>query len=78
MWWSASFGQNFSGFVKLKWGWPIKKKVSYEKLEKMLYSILKYNAEINEYCEKLQTHYGELSSIDPFPCTFSTTGDNLP
>ena len=31
----------------------IKKKVSYEELEIMLYSTLKYNVEINEYCEKL-------------------------
>jgi hypothetical protein len=37
-----------------------KKKVSYEELEKMLYSTFKYNAEINEYCERLQTCYGEL------------------
>jgi hypothetical protein len=37
-----------------------KKKVSYEELEKMLYSTFKYNAEINEYCERLQTRYGEL------------------
>ena len=34
--------------------------MSYEKLEKMLYSTLKYNAEINEYCERLQTRYDEL------------------
>ncbi|PKB97341.1 hypothetical protein RhiirA5_433328 [Rhizophagus irregularis] len=33
--------------------------VSYEELEKILYSTLKYNAEINEYCERLQTHYNE-------------------
>ena len=32
---------------------PLKKKVSYEKLEKMLYSTLKYNSEINEFCESL-------------------------
>src|ERR1044072_1957465 len=37
-----------------------KKKVSYEELEKMLYSTFKYNAEINEYCERLQTRYCEL------------------
>ena len=30
-----------------------KKKVSYEELEKMLYSTLKYNSEINEFCESL-------------------------
>src|ERR1044072_4054489 len=32
---------------------PLKKKVSYEELEKMLYSTFKYNAEINEFCESL-------------------------
>ena len=32
---------------------PFKKKVSYEELEKMLYSTLKYNSEINEFCESL-------------------------
>ena len=32
---------------------PLKKKVSYEELEKMLYSTLKYNSEINEFCESL-------------------------
>ncbi|GES80532.1 hypothetical protein GLOIN_2v1886689 [Rhizophagus clarus] len=37
-----------------------KKKVSYEELEKMLYSTFKYNAEINEYFERLQTRYCEL------------------
>ena len=26
----------------------------------MLYSTLKYNAEINEYCERLQARYDEL------------------
>ena len=30
-----------------------KKKVSYEELEKMLYSTFKYNSEINEFCESL-------------------------
>ncbi len=39
---------------------PFKKKVSYEKLEKMLYNTLKYNSEINEYCKRLQTRYDEL------------------
>ncbi|GBB91230.1 hypothetical protein RclHR1_01840027 [Rhizophagus clarus] len=38
----------------------LKKKVSYRELEKMLYTTLKYNAEINEYCERLQTCYDEL------------------
>ncbi|GBC48979.2 hypothetical protein GLOIN_2v1886689 [Rhizophagus irregularis DAOM 181602=DAOM 197198] len=42
-----------------------KKKVSYEELEKMLYSTFKYNAEINEYCERLQTRYGELLAPRP-------------
>ncbi len=31
----------------------LKKKVSYEELEKMLYNTLKYNSEINEFCESL-------------------------
>ena len=34
--------------------------MSYEKLEKMLFSILKYNIEINEYCKRLQTYYDKL------------------
>ena len=34
--------------------------MSYEKLEKILYNTLKYNAEINEYSERLQTRYDEL------------------
>ena len=31
----------------------ILKKVSYKELEKMLYSTLKYNSKINEFCESL-------------------------
>ena len=34
--------------------------MSYEELEKLLYDTLKYNAEINEYCERLQARYDEL------------------
>jgi len=42
--------------------------MSYKELEKMLYSTLKYNAEINEYCERLQIRYDELPSIDLMIC----------
>uniref|UniRef100_U9SHY1 Uncharacterized protein n=2 Tax=Rhizophagus irregularis TaxID=588596 RepID=U9SHY1_RHIID len=45
-----------------------KKKVSYEELEKMLYSTFKYNAEINEYCERLQTRYSELLAPSSKDC----------
>ena len=34
--------------------------MSYEELEKILYNTFKYNAEINEYSERLQTRYDEL------------------
>ncbi len=59
-WWYLDFGQSFSRLAGFKQEWYIKKKVSYKEFEKMLYSTLKYNAEINEYCERLQTCYNEL------------------
>ena len=34
--------------------------MSYEKRKKILHDTLKYNAEINEYCERLQIRYNEL------------------
>ncbi|GES82680.1 hypothetical protein GLOIN_2v1886689 [Rhizophagus clarus] len=39
----------------------LKKKVSYEELEKMLYNALKSKEELNELCEKLLVHYDELN-----------------
>ena len=44
------------------------KKISYERLEKMLYNTLKYNVEINEYCERLQTCYDELLASSSKDC----------
>ena len=42
--------------------------MSYEELEKLLYDTLKYNVEINEYCERLQTTIMNFPSIDLMIC----------